>query len=139
MIRAITREFFQQAISFNGVEDLVKTVHHNEGTPNQRIIQDLTYLIDELKKSASNLDKLNRKFDFLVLNNNKQIEAIIESKSEEETTSIITSASQQEKENLYMFCVLVSKAIAQHVIYQIDEINKHEPLEDNPDEVPVSH
>lgn len=139
MIREITRLFFKQAQTLQDIQELKDLAHQNSGTPNQRIVQDLSYLMDEIRKNTDNLDKLSKDFQFSVLHENIQIKSIINTKSEDETTKIIASSSQEEKESLYIFCVLASKAIAQQVMTQIEEMQKHEETNDKKDVINAQH
>ena len=123
MIRKHAKDFLKTSNNFTSKEDVVRAIRDADEISNRRLVQDFTYLIEEMNNYMLLPIEMMGSLEFPITDNEKFFLKLVQSVSEDETKKIIFEASQEERVEAWKFLRFSLKTIAQNVLRLVGEIH----------------
>lgn len=123
MIRKHAKEFLTSCNIFTSKEIVVKNIRDADELSNRRLVQDFTYLIEEIDSYMLLPVELMGSLELPLTDCEKFFLKLASSTSEDETKKIIFEASQEERVEAWKFLRFCLKTIAQNVLRLVGEIH----------------
>lgn len=123
MIRKHAKEFLTSCNLFTSKEIVVKTIRDADELANRRLVQDFTYLIEEIDSYMLLPVELMGSLELPPADCESFFLKLSSSASEDETKKIIFDASQEERVEAWKFLRFSLKTIAQNVLRLVGEIH----------------
>ncbi len=123
MIRKHAKDFLQGSKNFTSKDEVVKAIRDADELSNRRLVQDFTYLIEEMESYMPLPIELMGSLEFPPTDSESFFLKLANSASEDETKKIIFEASQEERVEAWKFLRFCLKKIAQNVLRLVGEIH----------------
>jgi hypothetical protein len=123
VIRKHAKDFLQGGKNFTSKDEVVKAIRDADELSNRRLVQDFTYLIEEMDSYMLLPIEMMGSLEFPPTDSESFFLKLANSASEDETKKIIFDASQEDRVEAWKFLRFSLKTIAQNVLRLVGEIH----------------
>ena len=123
MIRKHAKDFLQGSKNFTSKDEVVKAIRDADELSNRRLVQDFTYLIEEMDSYMLLPIEMMGPLEIPPTDSESFFMKLANSASEDGTKKIICDASQEERVEAWKFLRFSLKTIAQNVLRLVGEIH----------------